>query len=279
MRRMNLENEYNNRQRVPQHGAFAERWVAAGEAFREAAADRCELDISYGEGERNAYDLFNPKANASDAPLVVYIHGGYWQRGDRKEYSCVAEALTEHGVSVALPSYSLCPDVTVKDIVAELASFTAHVYDRTKKRPLIVGHSAGGHLASALLATDWSTHSNAPEDLVRAAYSISGVFNLRPLIRTSLNDALQLDRDAADDVSTSLWTPPPAGRKLVAAVGALESREFMRQSLELVARWGEAGTVAECVVVPDANHFSIVDHLMKPGSGMFERVIEMAKAE
>ncbi|MEO1694212.1 MAG: alpha/beta hydrolase [Pseudomonadota bacterium] len=279
MKRMNLENEYNNRQRVPDHGVFAERWMTAGAAFRDAAADHCELDIAYGDSDRQAYDLFHPVSGAETTPLVAYIHGGYWQRGDRKDYSCVAEALTEHGMSVAIPSYSLCPDVSVMDIVAEMASFTAHVYRKTNKRPVMVGHSAGGHLASAMLATDWASHDGVPPDVVRRAYAISGVFNLRPLIRTSLNDALNLDREAADAASTALWAPPPAGRRLVAAVGALESREFMRQSLELVARWGDAGVTAECVAIPDANHFSVVDHLLKPGSGMFERVVEFARAE
>ncbi|MEO1265159.1 MAG: alpha/beta hydrolase, partial [Pseudomonadota bacterium] len=107
MRRVNYENEYNNRKRVRDSGEIAERWAAASDAFREAAADRSERDIAYGDGERQKYDLFSPAEGAGDAPVIAYVHGGYWQRGDRKEYSCVAEKLTEAGFRVALPSYSI----------------------------------------------------------------------------------------------------------------------------------------------------------------------------
>ncbi|MEO0798013.1 MAG: alpha/beta hydrolase [Pseudomonadota bacterium] len=276
MRRMNLENEYNNRQRVPHHGEIMGRWKAASETFCESLGDRAELGISYGEGERQAYDVFWPESDRDAAPLVVYIHGGYWQRGDRSDYSVVAEGFVAAGCVVAVPSYSLCPDAKVMDIIGELTAFITELYKKMKRRPVVVGHSAGGHLASALLATDWSGHGDVPADVVRQAYAISGVFNLRPLIRTSINDALGLERDAADDASPALWSVP-AGRRLVAAVGALESREFIRQSIEIAARWGEVGVRTDCVIVPDTNHFTVIHQLREPGSGMFERILEMAR--
>jgi len=279
MRRLNLEKEYNNRERVREYPQIAQRWQAASQAFRDSQTDHGAFDIAYGERERQRYDLFAPQGASEQAPLVVYIHGGYWQRGDRKDFSCVAEAFVASGCRVALPSYSLCPDVSVMDIIAEMASFLSALYQKTGVRPVVVGHSAGGHLAAAMLATDWSQHNGAPSDLVTKAVAISGVFTLRPLTRTSLNDALNLTSEAADAASPVLWQAPPAGRTLVAAVGARESREFIRQSLEIAGRWGEADVTTDCVVVPDANHFTVVDHLMKPGSGLNRRVIGMAKAE
>lgn len=275
MRPTNFENEYNNRRRVPEHVDMMARWQAASEAFRDACGARAELDIAYGDGERQKYDLFHPADAAADAPLVVYIHGGYWQRGDRKDYSCVAEPFVTAGCHVALPSYNLCPEVTLLDIVAEMASFIAALYRKTGKRPFVIGHSAGGHLAATLLASDWSAHGDAPADLVTKALSISGVFNLRPLVKTSLNDALNLDRDQMASVSPADWSPPE-GRTLVAAVGAEESREFVRQSLEIAGRWGGGGATAECVVVPDSNHFSVVDQLMTANSGLQCRALALA---
>ncbi|MEL6871468.1 MAG: alpha/beta hydrolase [Pseudomonadota bacterium] len=278
MRRVNFENEYNNRKRVREHGELTERWDKAADDFRNAAADRSELDIAYGDGERHHYDLFQPEERADEAQLIAFIHGGYWQRGDRKNFSCIAEPLTKAGFAVALPSYSHCPDVGVMDIVAEMRAFVVALHKKTGRKPLVVGHSAGGHLAASMLTTDWSEHGSNHEDLVTDAYAISGVFQLRPLLRTSINDALELDKDAADAASPLLWDAPKEGRRLVAAVGALESREFIRQSLEMAGAWGKAGATTECVVIPDANHFTVLDHLMTPGNGVFARVADMAAA-
>jgi arylformamidase len=279
MRRLNLEAEYNNRERVPEHTEIQGRWIEASEAFRGECGNRAELDIAYGEHERQKYDLFSPEGDgAADAPVIVYIHGGYWLRGDRKDYSCVAKPFVEAGCRVAIPSYRLCPEVTVPDIIADAIAFTKAIAAKTGKRPLIVGHSAGGHLAGSLAATDWSAHEDVADDFVTHAYAISGLFTLRPLIRTSMNDELNLDRDVADAASPALWDAPKSRPTLVAAVGARESREFIRQSLEMVARWTEADRTAECVVIPDANHFTVLEQLMKPGSGVNARVLEMARA-
>ena len=129
-----------------------------------------------------------------------------------------------------------------------------------------------------MLASDWTRHPGAPADLVRSAYAISGVFELAPLIPTSLNEALRLTDEAARAASPILWPPPPRGAGFVAAVGGAESSEFLRQSLDIAARWSAAGVKAECVVVPGANHFTIVDELARADSAMVERVLHFARA-
>src|SRR5687767_9575348 len=179
---LDLEAEYNNRQRVPQHPQINARWAAASAAYRQAT--KADLDQPYGPKERHRYDLF--RAGAANAPLAVYIHGGYWQRGDRKDYSFVAKELNAAGIDVALPSYSLCPTVSVMDIVAELRACLAAIWKKTEKHPVVTGHSAGGHLTAAMVATDWSKIAGVPADLVRAGVAISGVFDLPPLITTSI---------------------------------------------------------------------------------------------
>ena len=195
MTALDLEAEYNNRTRVPEHPAIQERWRKASESYRATAT--ADLDRTYGSGERQRYDLFKQRAGAGNAPLVVYIHGGYWQRGDRRDVAFVARELNARGVAVALPSYSLCPAVGIMDIVAEMRQCLKVLWETTKQRPVVVGHSAGGHLAAAMLATDWSMVAGVPADLVRAAYSISGVFDLPPLVATSINDAVKLMRSPA----------------------------------------------------------------------------------
>lgn len=272
---IDYEAEYNNRRRVPEHTEIIARWHREAERVRSSLPS--ELGVPYGPKPRQRYDVFKPTSGEDNSgPLIVYIHGGYWQRGDRTEYSFVAEALVRKGATVVLPSYTLCPEVSVADIAQDMRQFLRALWDRMKRRPVVVGHSAGGHLAAAMLATRWNDHG-APPDLVRAAYAISGVFELEPLIRTSLNEALQLTPESARAASPILWPPPPADRILVAAVGGAESQEFLRQSLDIAATWSAAGVKAECVVVPNANHFTIVDELTRPESAMVQRILQLAQ--
>lgn len=274
MATLNLEAEYNNRQRVPEHPAMQDRWTKASEEARKSLA--CELDKSYGLHERHKYDLFRPRSPAATAPLVVYIHGGYWQRGDRKGNAFVAKELVNRGLQVAVPSYRLSPEASVMDIIGDLRQALKAIWDATKQRPVVVGHSAGGHLAAAMLATDWAKVPGVPADLVKCAYSISGVFELEPLIPTSLNEALKLDAVKAHAAGPIFWPAPPKDRTFVAAAGGDESQEFIRQSLAIAAAWSKAGVKAECVVIPGTNHFTIVDELANPESAMFARVVGMA---
>jgi arylformamidase len=265
------EAEYNNSRRVPEAGSIFERWELASAAYREAAP--AELDLRYGPGDRHRYDLFHAEG---DAPLVVYIHGGYWQGGDRKLYSFLAEGLNANGLTLAVPSYSLCPSVSVLDIVGELRAFLTVLWKRTRAHPLVVGHSAGGHLTAAMVATDWRDVPDVPDDLVRGGIAISGIFDLQPLVSTSINEALGLDLEMARDASPSSW-PPPEGRALTAAVGAAESSEFLRQSREIVESWGAAGVETDYLEAPGTNHFTIVDELTQPESPLFKSVSAMAQ--
>jgi len=274
MARINYEAEYNNRSRVPESVDIHLKWNSASVAARQSLT--CDLDQSYGDRPRQRFDLFMPENAGSRVPNVVFIHGGYWQRGDRKDYSFVAAELVARGVAVTIPSYSLCPEVGVADIIEELRGFVRGAWQMFGCRPAVVGHSAGGHLAAALVATDWSRIPEVPADLVPCAYAISGVFELEPLVSTSIGDALRLTANVARAASPMLWIPPPSDRVFVAAVGGAESQEFLRQSLEIVGRWSTAGVKAECVVVPGANHFTILDELGRGESAMVARVVDFA---
>ena len=273
--KVDYEAEYNNRLLVPNNGTYGARWATASALTRESLA--CELDIPYGPAIRNRYDLFLTGNRGTQVPLAVYIHGGVWQRGDRKEYSVVAESLVARGIDVAMPSYTLGPEASITEIFEELRLFLRALWANHGRRPLVIGHSVGGTMAGAMLATDWSAFGDVPDDLVRAAYAISGVFEVEPYVHTTYNKLIHLTAEEARRLSPALW-PAPKGRTLVAAVGGAESREFVRQSLDIAARWSQAGVKAECVVLPGLNHFSVMDELMRPDSAMLERCVGLAKA-
>lgn len=277
MTELDHEAEYNNRIRIAEFGAIVARWAAESAAHRSTA--RAALDQPYGPGERQRYDLFH--AGAAAAPLVVFLHGGYWQLGSGPDTAFVARALTAAGIDVAIPSYSLCPAVGIRDIIDEMRRCMMALWAATARRPVVVGHSAGGHLTAALLATDWravpGVAPGVPADLVRTGLAISGVFDLAPLIPTTMNTRLRLDPATAAAASPLRWPPPPPGRTLIAAVGEHETPEFHRQSRAIVERWARAGVAAEYASIAGVHHFTIVDELTRPGSALFERVVALAK--
>lgn len=270
------EAEYNNRARVKNSSEIIARWaVESADTLKTLAPER---DIAYGPKPRNKFDLYRPGSTATGAgPLVAYIHGGYWQRGAKEDYAFVARELVARGVTVALPSYTLCPDCTVGDIVDEMNAFLAALWRQTKQRPAIVGHSAGGHL-SAMMMTSNADRGDAPADLVKAGYGVAGVYELAPLIPTSLNGALRLDDATARSLSPMLGAKPVRAGEFVAAAGGNESSEFIRQANDFAKAWTGSAVKCESYIVPGADHFTIVDELVRPGSPMLERVVAMANS-
>ena len=270
MAEIDYEVEYNNRARVPENPALMAGWARDSAAYREQHPPR---RLTYGPGSRNVIDLFE---GSEGGPLVVFIHGGYWQALDGSSSSHCARGLNAHGISVAVPTYDLCPNVTVADIIGEMRAASREL--AKLGRPLVVsGHSAGGHLAACMLATDWPAYDRSlPANLVKAAYAISGLFELEPLVDTSVNKALGLDRAAAQAASPLLWTPPD-GKTLDAVVGGDESAEYHRQSRTIADTWGKAGVTTRFGVVPDANHFTAIAPLADPDSAMVLRLKELTQ--
>jgi arylformamidase len=276
---MDYEAEYDNRARVPEHAAITEAWAEAARRYRAERLGEAyaELDIAYGPSERQRLDLFWPDA-PEPAGLAVFVHGGYWQRNARDGFSHMARGANAHGIAVAVPGYDLCPAVTVSDIVNQIRACCRFLWQRFGKRLVVAGHSAGGHLAAAMVATNWpSLDATLPADLVPAGLAISGVFELEPLLHTSLNEALKLDHVAARAASPIDWPAAP-GRTLLAYVGGAESREFLRQSREIAARWAARGLRAECIEIAGANHFTVLDPLADPDSAMTQALVALARA-
>jgi arylformamidase len=270
MAEIDYEAEYNNRARVPENPALMAGWA------RDAAAYRIQNSpqvMAYGPGPRNTIDFF---PGSLDGPIVVFIHGGYWQALDGSSFSHCARGLNAHGIGVAIPTYDLCPNVSVDVIVAQMRAATREL--ARLGQPLVIGgHSAGGHLAACMLATHWPEVDVAlPKRLVVAAYTISGLFDLASLLGTSINKALRLDDAGAQAVSPLFWTPPK-GTSLDAVVGEHESAEYFRQSRTIVERWGAAGVATEFGIVTDANHFTAIAPLADAASPMVLRLKQLAR--
>jgi arylformamidase len=266
---IDYEVEYNNRARVPENPALIAGWATDAAAYR---AQHAPQSLSYGPGARNRIDFF---AGDGKGSIVVFIHGGYWQSLDISFFSHLARGLNAHGIDVALPGYDLCPQVTVDEIIKQMR-MAARELARLGRPLVISGHSAGGHLAACMLATDWPAFdASLPADLVAAAYTISGLFDLGPLVDTSINKAVGLDQATARAVSPLFW-PAPARGSLDALVGGNESAEYFRQSQTIVDLWGDAGLATRFGTVPGANHFTAIAPLADPDSPMVSRLRQLA---
>jgi arylformamidase len=253
-----LDAQYNLRAAVPEHLAYFARYERESAALRAHWPGR--LDLAYGPTARQAIDLFLP--SEGPAPLLVFIHGGYWQSRDRKDFSFVAGPLLERGAAVALLGYDLAPQVRMDAIVAEIRAGLAWLYRHAPAhgcdpaRLYIAGHSAGGHLAAMALATDWRTFG-LPEDVLKGVCAISGMFDLEPISRCYLNEVVGLDEGEArrnSPIQLTLHGRCP----VIVAVGELETKAFHEQSRAFATRLERDGWPCQLLVQPDVDHFGII---------------------
>lgn len=284
---------YNNRALVPDHAAHFARWAA--DSAQARASQPCQLDIDYSVGSplpalpQQTLDIFpaHPPAASSPvngaAPVLVFIHGGYWRSLDKSEHSFIAPAFTRQGACVVVPNYALCPGtpaqpVTIPDIVMQMVQALAwtyrHIgaYGGNPNRISVVGHSAGGHLATQLLACLWPVYGkDLPADLVKNALSISGLYALDALRKVPfLQASLQLTPADAAKASPA-WLPRPKRQGAAAdlpgllytVVGAKESPAFIAQNSVMQKVWGKK-RVPVCEKIGAHNHFSILQALIDP---------------
>jgi arylformamidase len=266
--------EYDNSARVEGADVLIATYADDAAEFRQSEGLIADLNVQYGKGERNKLDIFWPSEDR-DAPLSVFIHGGYWQQMDRSAFSHLAKGLLANGIAVAMPSYTLAPDIKIAGIIAEIGRACTLLH-RTYQRPLtIFGHSAGGHLAACMMAVEWPDPDNADAGpVVQSGMGISGIYDLAPLIETPINDALGLNAFSAKSASPLHWLPP-ALHKFEAWVGGDESDEYHRQSIALTNNWTMAGTSTRYASVRGANHFTIIDQLTDPESEMTQQLVDL----
>ena len=260
-----LDLQYNNRARIPEHPQIFARWDEASALARERLSRR--LDVRYGQGPNETLDLF--PSTRHGAPVLVYVHGGYWRSLDKRDHSFIAPAFVDSGAMVVVPNYALCPAVTIEAIALQMVLAlvwtwrNAALYGGDAKRIVVVGHSAGAHLAAMLLCCHWPVVAKGlPARLVKSALAISGVYDLDPVRRTPFLAAdLRLTPAAVNKLSPAYF-PRPHG-PLYAVAGANESEEFLRQMHLIQQAWGRAA-VPVCETVPGTNHLDILHALADP---------------
>jgi len=263
---------YNNTMAVKNSADLSAAREAASAEFRRAHPGH--LDLRYGPKDRNTWDLF-PAANPN-APCIVFIHGGYWRSFDKSSFSHVAGPANAAGFDVAVPGYTLCPEVTLADIIDEIRQCCLFLGQRSGRRLVLTGHSAGGHLAAAMTATEWPLYG-ARSDLIQACLSVSGLFDLRPLMATSYNNDLRLSPAGAMAASPLFW-PMTSRIPFDSWVGVEESFEFRRQARSLAAAWSGLGLSCRYEEVAGENHFSIGDLFARADHPMTQRLLELARS-
>lgn len=275
-----LEQQYDNRKRVPEFALHIERWRQTSAQTRARLA--CHLDLPFMADGALTLDVF-PAARAG-APVLVFLHGGYWRTLDKADFSFVAAPFVAAGAMVVVPNYGLCPAVTVDTIALQVAHALAWVHRHAvrhggdARRTVVAGHSAGGHLAAMLLACNGRLLApDLPARLTRRAVSISGFYDLAPVAATpSLQADLRLTPEVVNRASPARFAAP-AGARLCSVVGALESEEFRRHNRLIRERWG-ARVVPVCEELAGRDHFSVLDELVDPQAVLHRRVVEWLEA-
>ncbi|MGE5168854.1 MAG: alpha/beta hydrolase [Rudaea sp.] len=271
-----IERGYDNRAAVPEHPYWFEQFAARTREAVEAL--RPALDVRYGPGAKETLDLYVPKANARGT--LLFIHGGYWRGLDKSEHGFVAPVFVDEGYAVAVVNYDLCPTVTIATIVDECRRAVAWLVREGPARgapgPLVIGgHSAGGHLAAMMFATDWTAQGFAPAPIA-GGFSLSGVHDLEPLLQFSGNADFRLDGPEARRLSP-VHLRPATDAPLVLAVGANETSEFVRQTDMLWDAWphnrppGATGPVH----VAERHHFNVVLDFTERDSALTQAVLRL----
>ncbi len=297
-----LDEQYDNRRRVADYPAVLDRWQQASKLARDSTPD-ARLDVRYGSGGGETLDVFPPTAasagyaaatapmggdgkgasrdggsesddrarnRGAGAPVLVFLHGGYWRALDKSDFSFVAPAFNAAGALVVVPNYALCPAVGIEHIALQMASALAWVWRNAAEhggdpsRIVVAGHSAGGHLAAMLLSCRWSEVDAAmPRQPLAGAIAISGLFDLEPLRHTpSLQSDLRLTPTAVARLSPAFF-PRPKSAPLYAVVGLDESDEFLRHNQLIREVWGPTA-VPVCETVPGTNHYTVLNAFVDP---------------
>lgn len=278
-----LDRMYNNRALVPEHAAHFSRWTQTSAQARSSL--HATLDLAYGSSPGEKLDVF-PAAQPApgSAPVLVFVHGGYWRSLDKSDHSFVATAFTAAGACVVIPNYDLCPAVTIPGITLQMVKALEWTYRNIERfggdpqRITVIGHSAGGHLAAMLLTCLWQLHAkDLPVNLVKNALSISGLYELDSIMHTPfLKDALQLTPAQVAQASPA-WLPAPKRGVLYTVAGADESEEFLRHNQLIEQAWGQRVVpVREAML--GLNHFSIVESLVQPGQRLHQLALQLLAA-
>ncbi len=269
-----LDAAYDVENSVPDFMIYARRFMADSEAARDALAPR--LGVPYGPTLMENLDLFTPTARGGKAPILVFIHGGYWKSLTASVFSLVASGPVAAGMCVVNVTYALCPEVDIGEIVRQVRAAVAWTFRNAESfggdpdRIIVSGHSAGGHLTATTLLTDWAQYG-LPPDVVKGGLAISGLFDLEPLACSFLQPALRLTAETIRRHSPLLNIAPVA-TPLAITWGDAEPEAFAGQSRGFARAWAAAGNRCGSFTLPGANHFEVLEGF-KTADGIMTRTV------
>jgi acetyl esterase/lipase len=259
--------DYDDAYAITKHVAAAPEIIAAlparSDAFRAALNGRYDLDLSYGPGARNIFDVYHPEGAAQGT--MIFIHGGYWRILHSRPHGFLAAGALGRGWRAAMPSYDLCPSVHIRDITRQIAAAVTAIASRFDGPLAICGHSAGGHLAARML--DRALLSDEIAARIRHVMPIAPLTDLRPLMHTAMNDDFKLDDAEAMAESPVLMTDRHSVPVTV-LVGADERPALIDQAHWLSDAWG-----CDLVIEPGKHHFDILDLLTDPDNPVVTRML------
>jgi arylformamidase len=267
---------YDNGNNIPFGHNWPALWAEAAQAFRDqpSLGSTIHFDIPYASHPRNIYDLMLPAEAAKG--IVVFIHGGFWHKLDKGYFTHLSRGALERGWAFALPSYRLCPEVRVTQIVQDVTAAISAAAAKVDGPILLIGHSAGGHLVSRMVCSD-SALNNDVAQRIRHVVSVSGLHDLRPLIKLSMNDTLNIDEGEAILQSPALLAPA-VGVKITCWVGAAERPEFLRQNDLLANIWKGMGAETARYHQEELHHFNILDDLEEADSPLINALFSGSKS-
>lgn len=261
------EGLYNVRAAIPDHLDVFTRWRKWSDEYK-AEHPAVQIDLPYGEGPDETLDYFPAlPTNAQGGPLLLLIHGGYWQAMDKADTSFAARELNTAGINVAVVNHTLCPHTTLEEIDSQIGRAiiwlwcTAQELGADPEQLFIAGHSAGGHLAALSMTHDWSRQTvQIPHGIIKGGIAISGLFDLTALMNTSINIKVGLNDQAAKTLSP-INHRPVSDAPLILAVGSEESIGFHGQMETFARAWGSVGSKIETMVLPGCHHFGAFEAL------------------
>ncbi|HEV8389895.1 MAG TPA: alpha/beta hydrolase [Dongiaceae bacterium] len=268
---LDWDDAYSNGAYIEGGALYPEKWATLAKAFRVEmrATGRAELDLRYGPAERETLDLFHPAGKA--AGLAIFAHGGYWMAFDKSSWSHLAAGALERGWAFCIPSYTLAPEARISEISRQFARAIQFAAEHVGGPVRLAGHSAGGHLVTRMVCEDSALPGNV-RGRIGHVVSISGLHDLRPLLRTGMNATLRMDEAEAAAESPALKRPMTQC-SVTCWVGSAERPEFIRQNDLLANVWTGLGASMRSVHAEGRHHFDVIEDLADPASKLTEAYV------
>ena len=272
-----LDWQYNNRERVPGSVGIMESYAARGEAFIKDAPHH--FNLSFGSTPAEVVDVYPASNTSVPAPVIIYFHGGYWFSRHKDDFRFIPAGLAPAGAMVVVVNYALIPSVDLAELVRQCQAAVgwtyknAATYGGDPEKIYLTGHSAGGHVTAMMYATDWDAWG-VPADAIKGGMAISGLYDLEPIRLNFMNPTLGFTEQTVRDYSP-INLKPSLNAPLIFAVGGAETPEFLRQNKLLLGPWGEAGLATEELVVPDLNHFTVLENFSTEGKPLNTRILTL----